>query len=82
MQISIYNSSKSRLETIDIEFTEENTTWFDCKNDNDIYMITDFNNGILIKELGYSYPILIDGETRASIAYDQRKAKKLKHMID
>ncbi|MCW3974752.1 MAG: hypothetical protein NWE86_00720 [Candidatus Bathyarchaeota archaeon] len=81
MEISIYNSLKSRLETIDIEFTEKNTTWFDCENDNDIYMITDFNDGILIKELGYSYPIWIDGETRASIAYDQQKAKKLKCMI-
>ena len=83
MEISIYNSLKSRLETIDIEFTKENTTWFDvCEHDNDIYKITDFNDGILIKEFGYSYPIWIDGESRASIAYDQRKANKLKCMID
>ena len=83
MEISICNSLKSSVETIDIEFTKGNTTWFDtCENDNDIYMITDFNGGILIKEFGYSYPIWIDGETRASIAYDQQKAKKLKCMID
>jgi len=82
MEISIYNSLKSRLETIDIEFTEENTRWFDnCENDDDICVITDFNDGILIKEFGYSYPIWIDGETRASIAYDQQKAKKLKCMM-
>ena len=83
MEISICNSLKSSVEKIDIEFTKGNTTWFDtCENDNDIYMITDFNGGILIKEFGYSYPIWIDGETRASIAYDQQKAKKLKCMID
>lgn len=82
MEISIYNSLKSRLETIDIKFTEENTTWFDdCENNDDIYMITDFNGGILIGEFGYSYPIWIDGETRADIAYDKQKAKKLKCMI-
>lgn len=83
MEISIYNSLKSRLETIDIEFTKKNTTWFDdCEHDNDIYKITDFNDGILIKEFGYSYPIWVGGETRTSIEYDQRKAKKLKCMID
>jgi len=83
MEISICSSLKSRVETIDIEFTNGNTTWFDnCENDNDINMITDFNGGILIKEFGYSYPIWIDGESRASIAYDQQKAKKLKCMID
>jgi len=41
-EIKIYNSLKSRLETIDFEFTDQNTTWFDdCLNDHDIYMITD-----------------------------------------
>jgi hypothetical protein len=85
VEISIYNSPKSRLdglETIDIEFTQKNIKWFDkCEND-DIYMITDFSNGILIEEFGYSYPIWIDGETRASIAYGQQKAKKLKRMTN
>ena len=78
MEISIYNSLKSRLETIDMKFTKKNTTCFgDCKHDNDIYKITDLNEGILIKEFGYSYPIWIDGKTRASISYDQRKGKKI-----
>ena len=78
MEISIYNSLKSRLETIDIKFTEENTTWFDdCENNDDVYMITDFDGGILIKEFGYSYPILIDGNSRADIAYDKQKAKAI-----
>jgi len=82
MEISVYNSVKSRLETIDIEFTEENTTWFDdCENNDDVYMITDFDGGILIREFGYSYPIWIDGNSRADIAYDKQKAKELKCMI-
>ena len=82
MGISIYNSLKSRLETIDIKFTEQNTTWFEaCENNDDIYMITDFNGGILIREFGYSYPIWIDGNSRVGIAYDKQKAKELKCMI-
>jgi hypothetical protein len=82
MEICIYNSLKSRLETVDIKFTDKNTTWFDdCENNDDVYMITDFNGGILIKEFGYSYPILIDGNSRADIAYDKQKAKELKGTI-
>ncbi len=82
MEISIYNLLKGRLETIDIKFTEQNTTWFDdCEHNDDVYMITDFDGGILIREFGYSYPIWIDGETRADIAYDKQKAKGLKCMI-
>jgi len=76
MGISIYHSLKSRLETINIKFTKENTTWFDdCEQDNDIDKVIDFNDGILIKEFGYSYPIWIDGETRASISYDHQRQK-------
>ena len=50
-EITIYNSLKCRLETIDFEFTDKNTTWFDdCANDQDIYMITDVFCGLLIRE--------------------------------
>jgi len=28
MEITVYNPQKGRLETIEIEFTDENTTWF------------------------------------------------------
>lgn len=64
-----------------MKFTKKNTTCFgDSKHDNDIYKITDLNEGILIKEFGYSYQIWIDGKTRASISYDQRKGKKFKCM--
>ncbi len=57
-EITIYNALKSRLETIDIEFTDKNTTWFDdCINDQNIHMITDAFGGLLIREYGYNYPI-------------------------
>ncbi len=78
-EITIYNALKSRLETIDIEFTDKNTTWFDdCINDQNIHMITDAFGGLLIREYGYNYPIWIDGISRAAIGYSRRKALSLK----
>lgn len=29
MSITIFNTAKSRLETVDFELSRENTTWFD-----------------------------------------------------
>jgi hypothetical protein len=78
MEITVYNPQKGRLETIDAVFTEENTTWFEnCVDDHDVSLITDFAGDILISESGYNYPIRIYSVSRADIAYDQRKAKKL-----
>jgi len=28
MEVTVYNPQKGRLETVDIEITDENTTWF------------------------------------------------------
>lgn len=84
MEITIANPQKGRLETIDIAFTDENTTWFeDCEENSDIYMLTDFEGCLLISECGYSYPILIYDESRAAISYNKAKAKQLidMHMI-
>jgi len=79
MQVTVYNPQKGRLETIDAEFTHENTTWFDnCLNNEDIYMITDFQEGILIGECDYSYPVWVYDVTRAEIGYDQKKAKEIR----
>jgi hypothetical protein len=78
-EITIYNTQKSRLETINFEFTDKNTTWFDdCVNDQDVHMITDVFGGLLIREYGYSYPVWIDGVSRAQIGYSRRKAFQLK----
>lgn len=58
MQITIYNTLKSRLETIDIEFTDRNSTW--CGDDGDapnICMLTELNGGLLISGFDYTYPV-------------------------
>lgn len=79
MEETVYNPQKGRLETIQVEYTKENTTWFDdCKKNEDIYMITDFNGGILIKECNYSYPIWVYDVSRDGIDYDQDKAKEIR----
>ena len=79
MEIVICNPQKGRLETIKASINETNTTWFDdCQELNDIYMITDIDSGLLIRENNFCYPVLAYDATRADIDYDPRKAKKLK----
>jgi hypothetical protein len=79
MEITVYNPQKGRLETIDATFTDENTTWFDnCTENHQVYMITDFEGGLLIRECDYAYPVRIYDICRADIGFDQRKAQKLK----
>ena len=49
MKVTIYNFLKQRLKTIDLQISEENTTWFDGDAyDPDIEKITDFKGGLLI----------------------------------
>jgi hypothetical protein len=78
MQMTVHNPQKGRLETIDAELNKDNTTWFSRyrKND-DIYSITDFQGGILIKDFDYTYPTWIYDISRAEIGYNQKKAKQL-----
>jgi len=79
MEELIFNPHKGRLETINVEYNEENTTWFDdCSKSEDIYRLTDIKAGLLIKENNYSYPVLIYDVTRAAINYDTQEAKRLK----
>ena len=35
MQVTIYSTLKWRLQTVELEFTDENTTWFDNRIDTD-----------------------------------------------
>ena len=77
-ELTIYNTSKSRLETINFEFTDKNTTWFDDNvDDRDVHMITDAFGGLLISQNGYHYPVWIDEQSRAEIVYDNHAAMKL-----
>lgn len=76
--ITVYNPQKGRLETIEVEFTDANTTWFHhCRYPGDISMITDFDGGILIREFDYTYPIRIYDMSRADIGYSRKEARCL-----
>jgi hypothetical protein len=72
--ITIYNTLNGRYETVDLEFTSENTTWFDDRETFNVYRIADVIGGLLIQETGYTYPVLIGGISRADIGNDDQKA--------
>jgi len=76
-EITIYNTRKSRLETVDFEFTSKNTTWFEDAEEYVIYRIADAFGGLLIQETGHSYPILVDGASRSDIGSNQERALNL-----
>lgn len=79
MEHTVLNPQKGRLETISVDFTAENTTWFENgRKPGDIEMITDYNNGeLLIKEYGWNYPVRIYDTSRATIGYKQKQARKV-----
>ena len=79
MKHIVLNLQKGRLETINVDFTDENTTWFKrCRSSADIEMITDYNNeDLLIKEYGSSYPVRIYDTSRAAIGNKQKNALKM-----
>ena len=78
MEVTVWNSDKQRLATIEVEFTKENTTWFnECTEEHEIYKLTDLEGGILISDFGYDYPVWIGGVSRADIAYDRETAIEL-----
>ena len=74
---TIYNISKGRLETVNFDFTDKNTTWFDNVEGSNIYRIADAFGGLLVQETGYTYPVLIDDVSRCDIENDQLKASEL-----
>ena len=79
MQQNVYNPQKGRLEIIDIDFTDENTTWFDDhENIEEIYMITDFEGGLIMGGCNYDYPIFVYDISRSDINDDIKKALDLK----
>ena len=83
MKITAYNPQKGRLETVDVEFTNDNTTWFrNCRNTRDISRITDFDGGILISQYDYMHPFRIYDVSRADLGYDQKKACRLMSLYE
>lgn len=80
MEITAYNPNKSRLETLEVQFTAENTTWFSHCGDLiscPLELITDLNGGLLIKALDYSYPVWLSDLSREDINHSQKQAKEL-----
>ena len=77
--ITIYNTLKGRLETVNFKFSSKNTTWFDDVEDYDIYRVADAFGGLLIQETGYTYPILIGDVSRSDIGNNQQKMVELLH---
>jgi hypothetical protein len=78
MEQTVYKPQKGRLETLYIDFTDENTTWFDdCEDSHGIFSITDLQGGILIKEADYTHPLYVYDISRADIGYDHRRARAL-----
>jgi hypothetical protein len=81
MEHTVYNPQKGRLETIDITFTDKNTTWFEEADDaTDVSLIADFEDGLVITDCDYSYPILIYAISRSDINYDKQKAEELREL--
>ena len=79
MEVTAYNPQKDRLETIEALITEDTTTWFDStRNPDSIRMITDLNDGLLITDNSWNYPVIVYDVTRKSINYSRKKAGKLR----
>jgi len=79
MKMTLCNIAKSRLETIDINITKDNTTWFEDSTENrGIRMLTDFEGCLLVSEYNYDYPVLIYNITRKDIDCNIHKALELK----
>jgi hypothetical protein len=81
MEVTGYNPQKGRLETIEALITEDTTTWFDStRNPDSIRMITDLNDGLLITDNSWNYPVIVYDVTRKSINYSRKKAGKLRKL--
>ena len=76
MECTVYNPQKGRLETLEVEFTERNTTWFYSRVSDGVTHIADWEGGLIIGA-GYNYPIYLYDVSREDIGYSKRTAKKL-----
>lgn len=76
MACTVYNPQKGRRETLDVEFTQENTTWFYSRASSGVTLIADWKGGLLIRT-GYNYPVYLYDISREDIGYCKRKAREL-----
>ena len=77
MELTVYNPQKGRLETLDAELTDENTTWFNGSKDGDVLSVTDYHGGLLIKNNDHSYPVWVYDLSREAIGYSRKKAQQI-----
>lgn len=77
MECTVYNPQKGRLETLDVDLTDDNTTRFYSRRSGSITMIADWDGELLIKS-GYDYPVYIYDVSRADIGFSSKRAEKLK----
>ena len=81
MEHTVYNPQKGRLLTIDITFTDKNTTWLEEADDaTEVSLIADFEGGLVIADSSYSYPVLIYDVSRSDVNHDKQKAEELREV--
>ena len=81
--ITVYNPQKGRLETIDVEYTEENTTYFKDTMAKNVYRITDWDGGLIIQTTSFgSSPLWVYDISRADIGNSRKGAKQLMRLHD
>ena len=76
MEITIANPYKGRLETVNIEFSDENTSYISDKEKT--VSITDYHHCLIIDEGLGTYPVIVYGLSRSDIAGDIQKLLQLK----
>jgi hypothetical protein len=78
MELTVFNPQKGRLETIRVEYSAENTTWFNpAMHAHRVASITDYKGGLVIGKCGYDYPVWIYDVSRADIGFNRKKAERL-----
>lgn len=78
MEVTAYNPQKGRVETLNVHFTEDTTTWFESTgNPESVSMITDLDGNLLISLDGRNYPVIIYDISRVEIRYSRKKAGTL-----
>lgn len=76
MEITIANPYKGRLETVNIEFSDKNTSYISDKEKT--VSITDYHDCLIIDEGLGTYPVIVYGLSRSDIAGDIQKLLQLK----
>ena len=75
MELTIANPYKGRLETINVEFSDKNTTYFTVEEKN--VSITDYEDCLIINNGTGSYSTIIYGASRTDINDDIHMALRL-----